>query len=112
MMCSLSIATMSSGNFQIVSPQGCTRRVAAYENRVAASSIAGFRVRRILEAGDEVAAELERLGILATPVRNLPAGSKMKAFVAMFLAVGEVVWQRNCDWYPPFDAQIEPGVSG
>jgi ketosteroid isomerase-like protein len=58
----------------------------------------------IVEAGDEVAVELEWSGILAVPVMNLPAGSEMKAFVAMFLTFrdGKIVSQRNYDCYPPF----------
>jgi ketosteroid isomerase-like protein len=63
-----------------------------------------YDVQRIVEAGDEVAVELEWSGILAVPVMNLPAGSEMKAFVAMFLTFrdGKIVSQRNYDCYPPF----------
>lgn len=58
----------------------------------------------IVEAGDEVAVELEWSGILAVPVMNLPAGSEMKSFVAMFLTFrdGKIVSQHNYDCYPPF----------
>jgi len=45
---------------------------------------------------------------------NLPAGSEMKAFVAMFLTFreGKIISQRNYDCYPPFGAQPDPGVPG
>jgi ketosteroid isomerase-like protein len=69
-------------------------------------------VQRILEAGDEIAVELERRGILAVPVMNLPAGSEMKAIIAMFLTFrdGKIISQRNYDCYPPFDAQPAPAI--
>jgi hypothetical protein len=41
-----------------------------------------YGVQRVIESGNEVAIELEWT---AVPVVNLPAGSSMKAFVAMFL---------------------------
>jgi ketosteroid isomerase-like protein len=61
-------------------------------------------VRRIIEAGDELAVELEWVGVLAISVMDLPAGSEIKAFVAMFLTFrdGKIVSQRNYDCYPPF----------
>jgi hypothetical protein len=63
-----------------------------------------YNVRRIVETGDEVAVELEWTGTLAVSVMNLPAGSEMKAFVAMFLTFrdGKIISQRNYDCYPPF----------
>ena len=50
--------------------------------------------------------ELEWTGVLAVAVMNLPPGSKMQAFVAMFLRFrdGKIVEQRNYDCYPPFEA--------
>ena len=92
-------------------PQGRIRRAAdlsaAYEqgHKILQSQI--YTVRRLFEAGDEVVAELEWTGILAVPVMNLPAGSEMKAFVAMFLTFreGKIVSQRNYDCYPPFETQ-------
>jgi ketosteroid isomerase-like protein len=64
-----------------------------------------YRVQRVIENGDDMAVELEWTGILAVPVMNLPAGSEMKAFVAMFLRFrdGKIVEQRNYDCYPPFE---------
>ena len=43
------------------------------------------------------------IGILAVSVMSLPAGSQMKAFVAMFLTLrdGKIISQRNYDCYPP-----------
>jgi ketosteroid isomerase-like protein len=63
-----------------------------------------YDVKRIVEAGDDVAVEVEWTGTLSIPVMNLPAGSVMKAFVAMFLTFrdGKIVSQRNYDCYPPF----------
>jgi ketosteroid isomerase-like protein len=67
-----------------------------------------YDVRRVVENGDEVVAELEWTGVLAAPVpaMNLPAGHEMKAYVAMFLTFrdGKIVSQRNYDCYPPFEA--------
>jgi hypothetical protein len=71
-----------------IAPQGRVRRAvdlrAAYEQGRQILQSQNYKVLRILEAGDEVAVELEWRGILAVPVMNLPAGSEMKAFVAMF----------------------------
>jgi ketosteroid isomerase-like protein len=97
-----------------VAPHGRIRRAAdlraAYEQgrKILQSKI--YAVQRIFEAGDEVVAELEWTGILAVPVMNLPAGSEMKAFVAMFLTFreGKIASQRNYDCYPPFDSQSAP----
>jgi len=71
-----------------------------------------YRVQRTLDAGDELAIELEWSGILAVPVLNLPAGSEMRAFVAMFLTFrdGKITSQRNYDFYPPFGSQPAPSV--
>ena len=88
-----------------IAPQGRVRRAAdlraAYEQ-----GRQTYTVQRIVEAGDEIAVELEWVGTLAIPVMNLPAGSEMKAFVAMFLTFrdGKIISQRNYDCYPPFDA--------
>jgi ketosteroid isomerase-like protein len=72
-----------------IAPQGRMRRAAdlraAYEQGRKILQCQSYNVQRILEAGDEVGVELEWTGILAVSVMNLPAGSEMKAFVAMFL---------------------------
>jgi ketosteroid isomerase-like protein len=100
-----------------IAPQGRFRRAAelraAYEQGRQILQSQTYRVQRILEAGDEVAVELEWSGILAVPVMNLPAGREMKAFVAMFLTFrdGKIASQRNYDCYPPFGAQPDPAVS-
>ena len=96
-----------------IAPQGRVRRAAdlraAYEQgrKILQSQI--YAVQRIFEAGNEVVAELEWTGILAVPVMNLPAGSEMKAFVAMFLTFrdGKIVSQRNYDCYPPFESPAQ-----
>ena len=93
-----------------VAPQGRVRRAAdlraAYEQGRQLLRSQTYTVQRIVEAGDEIAVELEWVGTLAIPVMNLPAGSEMKAFVAMFLTFrdGKIISQRNYDCYPPFDA--------
>jgi ketosteroid isomerase-like protein len=93
-----------------IAPQGRVRRAAdlraAYEQGRQLLRSQTYTVQRIVEAGDEIAVELEWVGTLAIPVMNLPAGSEMKAFVAMFLTFrdGKIISQRNYDCYPPFDA--------
>ena len=93
-----------------IAPQGRIRRAAdlraAYEQGRQLLRSQTYTVQRIVEAGDEIAVELEWVGTLAIPVMNLPAGSEMKAFVAMFLTFrdGKIISQRNYDCYPPFDA--------
>ena len=76
-----------------IAPQGRVRRAgdlsAAYQKGQQLLQSQTYAVQRIIEAGDEVAVELEWIGILAIPVMNLPAGSEMKAFVAMFLTFRE-----------------------
>jgi ketosteroid isomerase-like protein len=96
-----------------VAPNGRIRRAAdlrvAYEQGRKLLKSQAYDVQRIVEAGDEVAVELEWRGILAVPVMNLPAGSEMKAFVAMFLSFrdGKIASQRNYDCYPPFGPQSD-----
>ena len=93
-----------------IAPQGRVRRFAdlgaAYGQGRKILQSQAYNVQRIVEAGDEVAVELEWHGILAVPVMNLPAESEMKAFVAMFLTFrdGKIVSQRNYDCYSPFEA--------
>ena len=64
-----------------------------------------YDVVRIIEMGDEVAAEVEWTGTLAEPFQELPAGFEMKAYCGMFLTFrdGKIVSQRNYDCYPPFE---------
>lgn len=93
-----------------IAPQGRTRRTAdiraAYEQGRKIIRSQSYNVLRIVESGDEVAIEVEWAGVLAVPVMGLPAGSEVKAFVAMFLTFreGRIASQRNYDCYPPFDA--------
>jgi ketosteroid isomerase-like protein len=99
-----------------IAPEGRIRRGAdlraPYEQGRRLLRSQTYTVQRILEAGEEVAVELEWVGVLAIPVMNLPAGSEMKAFVAMFLTFrdGKIISQRNYDCYPPFDTQLVPGT--
>ncbi len=91
---------------------------AAYGQAQKLLSSQRYDVRRVVENGDEVAVELEWMGMLAVPVSamNLPAGHEMKAYVAMFLTFrdGKIVSQRNYDCYPPFEAAVSnaAGVAG
>jgi hypothetical protein len=43
---------------------------------------------------------------------DLPAGSEMKAIIAMFITFpnGKLISQRNYDCYPPFDQRSEPAI--
>jgi ketosteroid isomerase-like protein len=63
-----------------------------------------YEVQSILEHGEEIAAEIVWTGRLAVAFDNLPAGSDLTAYVAMFLTFrdGKIVSQRNYDCYPPF----------
>lgn len=95
-----------------IAPNGRVRRAAdirtAYEQGRKIMRTQTYNVQRVVEAGDEVAVKLEWTGILAVPVMSLPAGSEMKAFVAMFLTIrdGKIISQRNYDCYPPFERQF------
>lgn len=64
-----------------------------------------FRIIRMIEMGDEVAAELEWTGVLAVPFRDLQPGSQLRANIGMFITLkdGRIVSQRNYDCYPPFE---------
>ena len=63
-----------------------------------------YDVQSIVEHGDEIAAEIVWTGRLAVAFKDMPAGSELKAWVAMFLTFrdGKIVSQRNYDCYPPF----------
>lgn len=95
-----------------IAPHGRIRRGpelrAAYEQGRQIMKSQSYRVQRIVEAGDELAVELEWTGVLAVPVLGLAAGSEMKAYIAMFLSFrdGKVAAQRNYDCYPPFDQAV------
>jgi ketosteroid isomerase-like protein len=84
-----------------VAPQGRVRRAAdlraAQEHGRRILRSPTYNIQRILEAGDEVAVELVWTGILAVPVMDLPAGSEMKAIIAMFITFrnGKLISQRN-----------------
>ena len=97
-----------------ISPQGRVSRPAemrvAYEKGRQLMKSQKYDVKRIVEAGEDMAIELEWTGFLAIPVMGLPEGSEMKAFVAMFLTFreGKIVSQRNYDCYPPFGEGVVP----
>jgi ketosteroid isomerase-like protein len=96
-----------------IAPHGRVRGAAdlpaAYEQGRKILKSQSYRVQRVVEAGDEMAVELEWTGIPAVPVMDLPAGSEMNAFVAMFLTFreGKIAAQRNYDCYPPLGSSNE-----
>lgn len=91
-----------------VAPQGRVRRQTdlrmGFEQARQLLSKQRFEVLRLIESGEDVAAELEWTGVLANPVLGLEAGAEMKAYCGMFLTFreGKIVSQRNYDCYPPF----------
>ena len=91
-----------------IAPNGRVRSAAdshaAYEMGRKILKSQKYEVQRVVEDGDELAVELEWTGVLAVSVMDLPAGTEMKAFVAMFLTFreGKIAEQRNYDCYPPF----------
>jgi ketosteroid isomerase-like protein len=96
-----------------IAPNGRVRHAtdipAAYEQGRRILQAQTYNVHRVVAAGDDVAVELEWIGILAAPVMSLPAGSQMKAFVAMFLTFrdGKIISQRNYDCYPQLATEAE-----
>jgi ketosteroid isomerase-like protein len=100
-----------------ISPQGrisCAAEMqAGYEKGRAIMRSQVYDVQRIIENGNEVAVELQWTGVLAVPVLGLPAGTEIRAFVAMFLTFrdGKIVSQRNYDCYPPLESQAKPTAS-
>jgi len=56
-----------------------------------------YDVRRVIAMGDDVAAEVEWKGTLASAFQQLPAGYEMKAYIGMFFTIrdGKIVSQRN-----------------
>ena len=65
-----------------------------------------YEVQTVVEHGEEIAAEIVWTGRLAVAFDNLPAGSELRAYVAMFLPFrdGKIASQRNYDCYPPFSS--------
>ncbi|HEY1239097.1 MAG TPA: nuclear transport factor 2 family protein [Bryobacteraceae bacterium] len=97
-----------------IAPRGRIRRAeemrAAYGKGQQLLRSQTFEVRRLVECGDEVAAEVEWTGTLAMSYGDLPAGAEMKAYVGMFLTFrdGKIVSQRQYDCYPPFGEAFVP----
>jgi len=91
-----------------ISPQGRVSRAAemraAFGRGRQLLRSQNFELQRLVEAGDDVAAEVVWTGTLAVPFQNLPAGAEMKAYIGMFLTFrdGKIVSQRQYDCYPPF----------
>ena len=93
-----------------IAPLGRVRRAADLRDAFAQGrqllSSQAYEIQRLVEAGDDVAAEVEWTGTLAQPFANLPVGHVMKAYVGLFITFrdGRIVSQRNYDCYPPFTA--------
>jgi len=100
-----------------IAPHGQIRRSAelrpAYEQGLKILRSQTYKIMRVLDSGEDVVAELEWSGILAVAVMDLPAGTEIKAFVAMFVTFrdGKIISQCNYDCYPPFGAQPAPPAS-
>jgi ketosteroid isomerase-like protein len=92
-----------------IAPHGRVRRAAdlrsAFGQGQRLLSGQKFKVHRLIEMGDEVAAEVEWTGTLSVPFQTLPAGAQIKAYIGMFLTFqdGKIVSQRSYDCYPPFE---------
>jgi len=101
-----------------IAPQGRIRRAgdlsAAYQKGQQLLQSQTYAVQRIMEAGDEVAVELEWTGVLAIPVMNLAAGSEMKAFVAMFLTFrdGKIIFAAKLRLLSPIRSATRFQSSG
>jgi len=76
----------------------------AYQQGKSLLSSQNYQVQSLIENGDEIAAEIVWTGKLASAFKDLPAGSELTAYVAMFLTFrdGKIVSQRNYDCYMPF----------
>ena len=63
-----------------------------------------FELLRLVEDGDNVAAEASWTGVLAVPVGQTPAGGEMRARFAMFFELrdGRIARQHNYDCFDPF----------
>jgi ketosteroid isomerase-like protein len=63
-----------------------------------------YDIRSTIASGVEVAVEAEWRATLAVPVGPLPAGSEMRAHLAMFfeLSEGRIRRQRNYDCFEPW----------
>lgn len=63
-----------------------------------------YEVRAEVAQGSRVAVEATWSAVLAVPLGSLPAGSAMKAHLAMFfeLADGRIALQRNYDCFEPW----------
>lgn len=90
------------------SPNGAVRDLAALrdagERGRLAMSRQNFELLNAVASGDQVAAEVQWIGVLATPVGSLPAGGEMRARFALFLEFreGKIARQRNYDCFDPW----------
>jgi ketosteroid isomerase-like protein len=88
-----------------MSPRGATRDLAATlagaERGKRVMSRQEWTVRTVIAQGDQVAVELDWLGVLAVAAGPLPAGHELRAKVALFIEVrdGKIHRQRNYDSY-------------
>jgi ketosteroid isomerase-like protein len=63
-----------------------------------------YEILSVTAQDNRVALEVRWTGILAIPVKHLPAGAEMRALSAIFLDFqdGRIVHQRNYDCFEPF----------
>jgi ketosteroid isomerase-like protein len=63
-----------------------------------------FELHRVIEDGDEAAAEATWTGVLAIPIASIQAGGQMRARFGMFFTFrdGRIASQHNYDCFDPF----------
>ena len=89
-------------------PDGARRDLQAMREGVARGAIVlarqDYRVDAVVADGDRVAVALSWTGTTAIPIKHLPAGSTLKARIAMAFdfADGRIARIRNYDCYEPF----------
>lgn len=76
---------------------------AAAERGKKAMSSQRYEIKNELASGDQVAVEVNWVGMLAMPFQAIPQGGQMRAHFAMFLQFrnGKIVSQHNYDCYEP-----------
>lgn len=90
-----------------LTPAGATRDLEAIleaaERGKALMKSQTYEVKTLMAGGDRIAIEIAWTGKLAIAAGPLPAGSEMKARIAIFLEMrgGKILRQRNYDCFEP-----------